>query len=85
MCVLGDISCIPFSKQTSYLFKCAEQDGDVRIRMFIQKAFDWYCKAMESTEDNSRYLYTLISTGGMLEPEPSGWGDECDCEGPVRK
>ncbi|CAN0564553.1 unnamed protein product, partial [Laminaria digitata] len=48
-------------KQTSYWFSCDELDGDMRIEAFIKKAFAWYCKAMESTEDNSRYLYTLIS------------------------
>lgn len=71
------------AKQTSFLFKCAEQDGDVRIGAFIQKAFDWYCKAMECTEDNSRYLYTLISTSGL--PKSSGGGDGSDSEGPLRK
>eukprot|EP00904_Undaria_pinnatifida_P012172 jgi/Undpi1/8085/HiC_scaffold_24.g10557.m1 len=56
--------------QTSFLFKCAKQDGDERIEGFIQKAFDWYCKAVESTEDHSRYLYTLVS-----DPSPMGpWG-----------
>ena len=41
--------------------------------MFIQKAFDWYCKAVESTEDHSRYLYTLV----CQRPKASeGWGDD---------
>lgn len=55
----------------------------MRIQAFIHKAFDWYCKAMECTEDNSRYLYTLISTSGASKME--GMGEGNDGEGPVRK
>eukprot|EP00904_Undaria_pinnatifida_P012176 jgi/Undpi1/8089/HiC_scaffold_24.g10561.m1 len=79
----GKESAKDVKRKTSYLFKCAEQDGDVRIQAFIHKAFDWYCKAMECTEDNSRYLYTLISTNGASKME--GMGEGNDGEGPVRK
>lgn len=65
--------------QMSYLFMCAEMDGDERIEAFIKKAFAWYCTAMESTEDHGRYLYTLISKEGLSTSE----GNEGD--GPVRK
>lgn len=37
------------------------RDGDLRIQAFLDKAFLWYLKAMESTEDNSRYLYNLLT------------------------
>lgn len=67
----------PFPGQTTFMFKSAEQDGDVRIEAFIQKAFVWYCKAVESTEDHSRYLYTLVSTGRPpMVPGLSGGGGE---------
>lgn len=51
----------------SYMFKCYERDGDERIDAFIQKAFRWYCKEMKSTEDQGRYLYTLISDANSAE------------------
>lgn len=31
----------------------------------MDKAFDWYCEEMKSTEDHARYLYNLVSA-----PEP---------------
>lgn len=64
-------------EQTAFMFKCAEKDGDVRIEAFIQKAFAWYCEAVERTEDHSRYLYTLVSTGRpSMVPGWSGGGGE---------
>ena len=66
----------PILKQMSFLFKCAEQDGDERIRVFIQKAFDWYCKVLESTEDHTRYLYTTVVSEDRRSKPSDGWGDD---------
>lgn len=66
----GNLHCVILS-QMSYMLKCYESDGDARIEAFIQKAFQWYCKEMKSTEDQGRYLYTLISDDSA---EPSGTG-----------
>ena len=70
---LPGIYACPVPIKTSFMFKCAEEDGDVRIEAFIQKTFDWYCKAVENTEDHFRYLYSLVLTdppstfpGGMV-------------------
>lgn len=48
--------------QVRYQFMCKRIGGNNKIRAFIERAFDWYCEEMKSTEDNSRYLYTLVST-----------------------
>lgn len=70
----------PSLEKTSFMFKCAETDGDIRIEAFIQKAFKWYCKEMETTEDHGRYLYTLISSDKSTSSSV-----EEDQNGPIRK
>lgn len=45
----------------TFTFACAKRDGDLHVQAFLDKAFLWYLKAMESTEDNSRYLYNLLT------------------------
>lgn len=47
--------------QVTFEFVSPKPDGDARIQAFMDNAFSWYCKAMESTEDNSRYLYMLLT------------------------
>ena len=39
-----------------YTFRCAGLGGDVKVKAFIRKAYDWYTEQMESTEDNARYM-----------------------------
>lgn len=48
-------------RQVKHEFVCVRSDGDVRIKRFIEKAFSWYLMKMESTEDQSRYLFNLQS------------------------
>ena len=43
------------------MFASHKSDGDLRIQAFLNKAFLWYCKAMESTEDHFRYYYTPLT------------------------
>ncbi|CAN0119203.1 unnamed protein product [Scytosiphon promiscuus] len=59
-------------KTTSHHFKCAEWDGDKRIDAFIRKAFAWYCHEMKCTEDQGRYLYTLIGQEGVSSDDGEG-------------
>ncbi|CAN0252493.1 unnamed protein product, partial [Laminaria digitata] len=47
----------------TFTFASHKKDGDVRIQAFLNKAFLWYCKAMESTEDHFRYYYTPLTEG----------------------
>lgn len=56
------MSVTPF--QVIFTFASSESDGDLRIEAFLNKAFLWYCKAMESTEDHYRYYYTPLNPGG---------------------
>ncbi len=39
-----------------YTFRCAGPRGNAKVKAFINKAYDWYTKEMESTEDNARYM-----------------------------
>eukprot|EP00752_Nemacystus_decipiens_P016296 g14573.t1 len=49
-----------------YTFRCAGPRGNVKVKAFINKAYDWYTKKMESFDDNARYMYSLVAT-----PEPT--------------
>ena len=48
-----------------YHFWCGGREGHRKIQAFINKAYSWYAEEMKSTEDHSRYMYTLVT-----EPEP---------------
>lgn len=55
------------------MLRCQKSDGDLRIQAFMNRAFQWYHEAMRSTEDNSRYLYNMLSEtnappGGATDP-----------------
>ena len=72
--------------QVTFMFASHKSDGDLRIQAFLNKAFLWYCKAMESTEDHFRYYYTplteanggaqvsLMSEGEMTRARALGMG-----------
>ena len=72
--------------QVTFIFASHKSDGDLRIQAFLNKAFLWYCKAMESTEDHFRYYYTplteanggaqvsLMSEGEMTRARALGMG-----------
>eukprot|EP00904_Undaria_pinnatifida_P012125 jgi/Undpi1/8042/HiC_scaffold_24.g10514.m1 len=49
--------------KVTFMFASNKADGDLRIQDFMNKAFLWYCKAMESTEDHFRYYYTPLTDG----------------------
>ncbi|CAM9204899.1 unnamed protein product [Ectocarpus sp. 6 AP-2014] len=49
-----------------YDFRCDRQGGNTKVKDFIQKAYEWYTDEMKSTEDHSRYMYSLIA-----QPEPA--------------
>ncbi|CAN0107280.1 unnamed protein product [Ectocarpus sp. 12 AP-2014] len=49
-----------------YDFRCDRQGGNIKVKDFIQKAYEWYTDEMKSTEDHSRYMYSLIA-----QPEPA--------------
>lgn len=61
----------PAPLQVKHEFVCVKPDGDVRIKSFIDKAFAWYLALMESTEDQSRYLYNLQSPDSERSPVPT--------------
>lgn len=46
-----------------FTFASSKSDGDLRIEAFLNKAFLWYCMAMESIEDHFRYYYTPLTEG----------------------
>lgn len=52
-------------QQVTFMFACARRDGDHHIQRFVNRAFSWYINEMEATEDNSRYMYNLISDGDV--------------------
>eukprot|EP00903_Cladosiphon_okamuranus_P005574 g5549.t1 len=60
-----------------YTFQCVRVLGGAKIKAFMNKAFEWYIQEMAATEDNNRYMYSLVAT-----PEPKkkksnrGRGDE---------
>lgn len=39
-----------------YDFRCDMQGGNIKVKDFIQKAYEWYTNEMRSTEDHSRYM-----------------------------
>lgn len=49
--------------QVTFMFASDKSDGDVRIQTFLNKAFLWYCKAIESTEDHFRYYFMPLTEG----------------------
>lgn len=49
------------NKKMTFMLVCDKPDGDLRIQAFVNRAFEWYREAVKSTEDNSRYLYNLMS------------------------
>lgn len=51
----------PQNKKMTFMLVCDKPDGDLRIQAFVNRAFQWYRDAVKSTEDNSRYLYNLMS------------------------
>ncbi|CAN0351525.1 unnamed protein product, partial [Ectocarpus sp. 12 AP-2014] len=44
-----------------YTFRCAGPEGHEKVKNFITNAYAWYTKEMESTEDNARYMYSLVA------------------------
>eukprot|EP00752_Nemacystus_decipiens_P016300 g14577.t1 len=48
-----------------YTFQCVRLHGGAKIKAFMNKAFEWYTEEMAATEDNNRYMYSLVAT-----PEP---------------
>ncbi|CAM9769918.1 unnamed protein product [Ectocarpus fasciculatus] len=44
-----------------YTFRCAGPEGNEKVKNFITNAYAWYTKEMESTEDNARYMYSLVA------------------------
>ncbi|CAM9351235.1 unnamed protein product [Ascophyllum nodosum] len=67
-----------------YSFWCGGREGHRKIQAFINKAYSWYAEEMKSTEDHSRYMYTLVA-----EPEPVGKpqkpGQSREAEGSAKK
>lgn len=48
-----------------YSFRCDGSDGNRKVKRFINRAYEWYYEQMKLTEDNSRYMYRMVTT-----PEP---------------
>ena len=55
-----------------YSFWCGGREGHRKIQAFINKAYSWYAEEMKSTEDHSRYMYTLVATPEPAEPQKPG-------------
>ncbi|CAM9351159.1 unnamed protein product [Ascophyllum nodosum] len=67
-----------------YSFWCGGREGHRKIQAFINKAYGWYAEEMKSTEDHSRYMYTLVAA-----PEPAETtqrpGQSREAEGSAKK
>lgn len=41
---------------TEYAFRCTRPSGNVKVKAFINTAYEWYAEEMKSTEDHARYM-----------------------------
>lgn len=84
-CTCDDPCFITF--QVRHHFLCYGLEGNMKIRAFIDEAFQWYCEEMKSTEDNSRYMYVLIALPKPVRRRRSrrGYDSEGDEERETRR